>query len=165
MDVPQILGEQLSPNLPSMGVSTTDPLTIVHRRLQLFSALRPDFKEAKLTWASMDTRDLSLDHLSTKNWSAIQLRRCSSQAYESGKGFPTFMGTQVQDRLDEVEKIRHCLITERAELRGAILAKSAEVAEKQDRFDAVVAELTLLLTVEDELRDLDVIAHWKLCDQ
>jgi hypothetical protein len=66
------LGEQRGPNLPSMGASTADPLIAVHRRLELFSIIRPDFKDAKLTWTGSDTRDPSLDRLATKNWSAIQ---------------------------------------------------------------------------------------------
>ncbi|KIK55613.1 hypothetical protein GYMLUDRAFT_62382 [Collybiopsis luxurians FD-317 M1] len=85
-----------------------------------------------------------------------------SNAYEQGEGLPTFMGPQVQSQLDEVEMIRCCLATERAELQQAIQAMLAEVAEKQDQLDVVIAELTSLSSVEDELRDLDLIAHRKL---
>jgi hypothetical protein len=54
---------------------------------------------------------------------------------------------------------------ERAELRKAIQAMSAELAQKQDQLDAVIAELSSLSCVEDELRDLDLIAHGKLRGQ
>ncbi|KIK56456.1 hypothetical protein GYMLUDRAFT_62066 [Collybiopsis luxurians FD-317 M1] len=129
-----------------------------HRRVALLNNVRPDFGDAGLDWSDKTDRDRSLDGLPLERWTALQLRRCTVQSYNERERLPSFSGEQLQRRWRSVLKSKEKLMDKREDLHRELYDMQEAMGRKADDLEEVKQELESILVLEDELRDLILIA-------
>ncbi|KAL0572896.1 hypothetical protein V5O48_009065 [Marasmius crinis-equi] len=114
------------------------------------------------SWEGGEGRDESLDTLSNRTWSAVQLHRSLKEAAAAAIPPPTFTGPQVLERIAQVERAitaNRCVL-EDVHTQAALL--EARVRSIKGRQVELAAEAEELRAIQSNLRDLyDLGTTWR----
>lgn len=84
---------------------------------------------------------------------------CSKDAENQGKKLPSFTGQQIASRMADLQIEKAMTTRERKELKERLREMEREMEETKDSLGYLDFRVKALQEIEEELRDLEVIAN------